>query len=166
MTEFERKKFFWLRFAAIAAAGILLMMLVLGIGTAVTLRRVQRYEKQADAIMSTLETVAAELDSVDWVSLTTAVNSVSAQLTEVDLTETVKRLDDVSKTLAEIDFVAMAEDMDTLMLTAQDSLTQAQDSLALAQKAVEELDIEGLNAAVTELQAVLEPLSRFFEKLG
>ena len=47
-----------------------------------------------------------------------------------------------------------------------DMATQAQESLATASKAVDELDIETLNKAIRERQTVVEPLAKLVGRFG
>ena len=84
-----------------------------------------------------------------------AMDAVAAQLQSSQIEEIIEKLNTVSGSLAEVDFVGLAEDVGTLA-------TAAQTSLAEAMEAIDELNIEGLNKAISDLQTIVEPLAKLF----
>ncbi len=156
MTEFEKKKLFWIRLGALAAAGVLLLTLALGTAVIFTLGPLAG---QSSDILRSLDAVTEELESVDWESTSEAVNNLSAQLKDVELEEIIRRLDEVSADLAAIDWVGLSEELQELGVDCQESLVKAQEGLDRAMQSIDQLDIQGLNEAIADLRAVIEPLA-------
>ena len=160
MDTFEKKRLLYLRITAGAAAGCLLLLLALGIGLLCGGLAARRYARQAEEILDTLETMTAQLDTVDWASLAQAADHVSGQLQELDVQELIRRLDKISRALAAIDWERLAEGVDSLSSAARLSLEEGQAGLEEAIAAMEKLDIDALNEAIDGLRTVVEPLSR------
>ncbi len=156
MTEYEKKKLFWIRLGALAAAGVLLLTLALG---AAAIFALGPAAGQASGILRSLDAVTKELENVDWESMSGAMNNLSAQLKDVELEEIIRRLDEVSAELADIDWVGLSGELQELGITSRESLVKAQEGLDRALQSIDQLDIEGLNAAIADLRAVIEPLA-------
>lgn len=65
-------------------------------------------------------------------------------------------LETVSRELAAADLAGMVADVDTLVVSSQEGVTQALEKL-------DAVDIEALNKAIANLSAVVEPLAKFFK---
>lgn len=65
-------------------------------------------------------------------------------------------LETVSRDLAEADLAGMVENVDKLVVTSQDGVTQALEK-------INTMDIEALNKAIANLSAVVEPMAKFFK---
>lgn len=68
-------------------------------------------------------------------------------------------LEDVTTELAEVDLTGMVDSVDSLVSSSQEGVTQALDK-------INNLDIESLNDAITDLSAVVKPLAEFFSKFN
>lgn len=64
-------------------------------------------------------------------------------------------LEDTTRQLAEVDLESMVTDVDTLVLTGQDSLEKTMEKL-------DTIDLKTLNQAIKNLSDVIEPLAKFF----
>ena len=62
----------------------------------------------------------------------------------------------ITTQLAEADLIGMVEDVNNLVTTSQTGVEQAMDKLNA-------LDFSALNKAISDLSAVIEPLSKFFK---
>lgn len=85
------------------------------------------------------------------------VDTVMNQLdTVMDQTQTVLgNLEKTTAQLAAVDLESMVTDVDTLVVTGQQSLEQTMDKL-------NSIDIKTLNQAIEDLAAVVEPMAKFF----
>ena len=150
MTEFEKKQLRWTRITAIFTVLIFLTMLIAAVG-------IISFEQEMQHVMDTLSEVSRQLSTVDWAGVADAMDAVSTQLQSSQIEEIIEKLNTVSGSLAQVDFVGLSEDIDTLATAAQTSLTEAME-------AIDELDIEGLNAAIHDLQTIIEPLAKLFNR--
>ena len=148
MSEFERKQLRWTRITAIFTVLIFLLLLM-------TVGALFGFMAQVQEVMNTLSEVSRQLNTVDWAGVADAMDAVASQLQSSQIEEIIEKLNTVSGSLAEVDFVGLSEDVGTLA-------TAAQSSLAEAMSAINELDIEGLNKAIRDLQTIIEPLAKFF----
>ena len=76
-----------------------------------------------------------------------------------------KMLDEVEVSLENIETITSdvaAMDLDTLMGDVSELVTSTEDSLAQAMKKIDAIDVEGLNSAVEDLNAVTNELALFF----
>ena len=78
------------------------------------------------------------------------------------LTEISYAGDDVSR--EHQDWAALEQSTGDMLAQAQKSLAAAEEALTAVNDAAEKLDVEGLNTAVTELLAVMQPLAEFFAR--
>lgn len=69
----------------------------------------------------------------------------------------VDNLDKITTELAENDFNAMIKNIDSLVVASESSMIEAAEKL-------EAIDIESLNKAIGDLQAVISPLSKLFRR--
>ena len=150
MSEFEKKQLRWTRITAIFTVLIFLLLLTFTVG-------VISFVQEIQAVMTTLNEVSYQLSTVDWAGVADAMDAVANQLQSSQIEEIIQKLNTVSGSLAEVDFVGLAEDVGTLATAAQTSLTEAME-------AIDELDIEGLNSAIHDLQTIIEPLAKLFGK--
>ena len=126
-----------LRLYRFIALLLVLVVLSTGITSAILVRNMQQIQTtvvKIDAIVDDLAITTGELSKVNW-------NEMTAEL-EV-----------ITKELSTVNWNGLSKDIG-------DMATQAQESLATASKAVDELDIETLNKAIQELQTVVEPLAK------
>ncbi len=81
----------------------------------------------------------------------------TAELAEVDWTEITTELERITKELSTVDW-------EQLSVNIGDTAVQAQESMKQAGEAVEKLDIDSLNEAIRDLNAIIEPLAKLFGK--
>ena len=148
MSEFEKKQLRWTRITAIFTVLIFLTLLVFAVG-------VISFVQEMQTVMDTLSEISRQLNTVDWAGVAEAMDSVASQLQSSQIEEIIEKLNTVSGSLAEVDFVGLSEDVGTLATAAQTSLSEAME-------AIDELDIEGLNKAIHDLQTIVEPLAKLF----
>lgn len=82
------------------------------------------------------------------------ISTVATQMQAV-LTD----LEQATAQLAEMDFSGMVENVDTLVVTAQDSLAQTMEKFNA-------IDLETLNQAIEDLAQVVEPMSKLMSMFG
>lgn len=82
------------------------------------------------------------------------VDGVVAQMQSV-----LGNLETAAQQLAAIDFGGMVEDVDALVVTGQESLKQTMEKLNT-------IDFGALNSAISDLQKVVEPLSKVMKVFG
>lgn len=81
----------------------------------------------------------------------------TAELAEVDWSEITGELETITKELSTVNWEKLSTDIG-------DTALQAQESLRVASEAVDDLDIETLNEAISDLKAIVEPLAKLFGK--
>ena len=132
-----------LRLYRLIALLLAIVVLSTGITSAILVRNMQQIQTtvvKIDAIVDDLAITTGELSKVNWNEMTTELEAITKELSTVEWT-------------------SLSEDI-------SDMATQAQESLATASKAVDELDIETLNKAIQELQTVVEPLAKLVGRFG
>lgn len=144
MSEYEIKRLKLARITTIAVVSILAIVLIAAAVLCITL---VRYESRVDQIVTDLETVTAQLSQADVGNMVETLESLTAQLESIPWTE-------------------VAENINGLAVTAQESLWQVEQNLGDAMDSLNSLDIEKLNKAIGDLQAVIEPLARFAGRFG
>ena len=82
------------------------------------------------------------------------ISSVASQMQTV-----LSDLEQATRQLSVMDFTGMVEDVDILVTTAQSSLEQTMGKL-------NSIDFDSLNKAIKNLEAVVEPLAKFFKVFG
>ena len=85
--------------------------------------------------------------------VTTILPRVDAVLTQMQTV--LGNLELTSSQLASVDFGSMVDNVDSLVITGQQSLQQTMDKLNT-------IDFDALNQAIQNLADVVEPLARFF----
>lgn len=101
-------------------------------------------------VLGSIAAVCCVVTLVTILGLMPQANEVIGQMQTV-----LRNLEQTSEQLAAADIGAMAADVDALVTTGQQSLEQTMQKLNT-------IDFEALNAAIEDLAAVVEPLSRFF----
>ena len=144
----------------ILLAGILAVLLIFTIAVGVTLYEIKAYADTAGEIINRLNEVSAALDDLDSARMVATANQVTEALEETKIDEVVESLSQVSAQLAQVDWEAMGSNINALAVQAQESLATAEESLAKAGSAIDEMDIPALNQAIKDLQAVIEPLAK------
>ena len=132
-----------LRLYRLIALLLAIVVLSTGITSAILVRNMQQIQTtvvKIDAIVDDLAITTGELSKVNWNEITTDLEVVTKELSTVEWTSLSKDISDLA--------------------------AQAQESLATASKAVDELDIETLNKAIKELQTVVEPLAKLVGRFG
>ena len=79
----------------------------------------------------------------------------TAELAEVDWNEITSELETITKQLSAVDWEKLSTDIG-------DTAVQAQESMKIAGDAVEAMDIETLNEAISDLKTIIEPLAKLF----
>ena len=70
----------------------------------------------------------------------------------------------IAAQLENVDWASLEQSTGDMLAQAQRSLTAAEEALTAVNDAAEKLDVEGLNTAVTDLLAVMQPLAEFFAR--
>ena len=91
------------------------------------------------------------------VSLIDNVNSIvaNAEVTLADASVVLDNLNTVTEELAKQDIDGLFKNVDALVTDSQKSINEAMEK-------VNQMDIETLNSAIADLQAVVEPMARLF----
>lgn len=161
MTEYEKKRLKLARITTMAVLAMLVVLLVLAVSL---WSMVYSYETRIDRIVTDLESVTVQLAQLDVEHMVTTLNGLSQELGEADLAGIVATLDSLSRQLESIPWAEVAANINGLAVTAQESLTQVEENLAQAMESLSSLDFETLNKAITDLQAVVEPLAALAER--
>lgn len=161
MEELERKRLHWQKVTAVAC---ILLLLVVTAGTVLAAAAVGRYVPRIERIVSRLDGVTAAVDSLDTQRLADTVNGLSEQLEAAQLADTLDSLRSVAAQLEDVDWAALEAGAGAMLSQAQEALSAAEEALTAVNDAAEKLDVEGLNSAVTELLAVMQPLAEFFAR--
>lgn len=161
MEELERKRLYWQKVTAIACVALLIVVTV---SAALTVISVRRYAPRIEHIVSRLDSVTAELDSLDTQRLVDTVNGLTEQLEAAQLADTLDSLRATAAQLENVDWAVLEQSTGDMLAQAQKSLAAAEEALTAVNDAAEKLDVEGLNSAVTDLLAVMQPLAEFFAR--
>lgn len=89
------------------------------------------------------------------------VQQIAAQVQDLasQAQAVMSNLESVTNELAEVDLTGMVDGVEALVSSSQDGVSQALDK-------INNLDIESLNDAITDLSAVVKPLAEFFGKFS
>lgn len=161
MEELERKRLHWQKVTAVACV---LLLIVVTASSALAFVGVRRYAPRIEQIVSRLDGVTAELDTLDTERLVDTVNGLTEQLEAAQLADTLGSLRAIAAQLEKVDWASLEQSTGEMIAQAQKSLTAAEEALTAVNDAAEKLDVEGLNTAVTELLAVMQPLAEFFAR--
>ena len=112
-----------------------------------------------ESILTALDNSVDELSEVDILAVSENISELSDTLNKIQWQEIADDLSEVSGKLTEVQWQSLAENIDETAVTAQKSLEKAM-------KAIDELDIEGLNEAIEELHTVVEPLANIVKRLS
>lgn len=145
-------------------AAILAVLLIFTVAVGVMLFQVKSYADTAGEIINRLNVVSTALESLDSERMVATANEVTKALEDAKLEEIVDSLKQVSTQLALVDWESMGKNINTAAVQAQESLVTAQEALAKAGETIDEMDIESLNQAIKDLQAVVEPLAKLVGK--
>ena len=157
MEELERKRLHWQKVTAVVC---ILLLIVVTASSALAFVGVRRYAPRIEHI----DSVTAELDALDAQRLVDTVNGLTEQLEAAQLADTLDSLRTIAAQLENVDWAALEQSTGDMLAQAQKSLTAAEEALTAVNDAAEKLDVEGLNTAVTELLAVMQPLAEFFAR--
>lgn len=124
------------------------------------LRRIEKANRR-QALSGWIMCVVAVVTALCCVMLFMTVVDLLPQInTVIAQTETVlSNLEQTTEQFSAMDLQGMVADVDTLVLTGQDSLEQTMEKLNT-------IDFEALNQAIEDLSDVIEPLARFFKAFG
>ena len=161
MEELERKRLHWQKVTAVVC---ILLLIVVTASSALAFVGVRRYAPRIEHIVSRLDSVTAELDALDAQRLVDTVNGLTGELEKAQLADTLDSLRTISAQLEKVDWAALEQSTGDMLAQAQKSLAAAEEALTAVNDAAEKLDVEGLNTAVTELLAVMQPLAEFFAR--
>ena len=160
MEELERKRLHWQKVTAVVC---ILLLIVVTASSALAFVGVRRYAPRIEHIVSRLDSVT-ELDALDAQRLVDTVNGLTGELEKAQLADTLDSLRTISAQLEKVDWAALEQSTGDMLAQAQKSLAAAEEALTAVNDAAEKLDVEGLNTAVTELLAVMQPLAEFFAR--
>ena len=145
MEELERKRLHWQKVTAVVC---ILLLIVVTASSALAFVGVRRYAPRIEHIVSRLD----------------SVNGLTGELEKAQLADTLDSLRTISAQLEKVDWAALEQSTGDMLAQAQKSLAAAEEALTAVNDAAEKLDVEGLNTAVTELLAVMQPLAEFFAR--
>ena len=163
MEELERKRLHWQKVTAVVC---ILLLIVVTASSALAFVGVRRYAPRIEHIVSRLEVEvhAARGGLLDAQRLVDTVNGLTGELEKAQLADTLDSLRTISAQLEKVDWAALEQSTGDMLAQAQKSLAAAEEALTAVNDAAEKLDVEGLNTAVTELLAVMQPLAEFFAR--
>lgn len=141
-------------------AGIFALLLIFTIVVGILLFQVLSYVNTAGDIINRLNTVTVALEDLDTAKMVSTANKVTDAIDKAKVDEMVESLSQVSAQLAEVDWETMGSNINDLAVQAQASLVTAEEALAKAGETIDAMDIESLNQAIADLQAVIEPLAK------
>lgn len=130
-TRYARLQCVFSFIAALCCGGLLLVVLTL--------------LPQINQVVEQVGTVAVQAENV----------ALQAQGLAEQAEEVMTNLETVTRELAEVDLAAMVENVDNLVTSSQEGVSQALDK-------INKMDIEALNKAIANLSAVVEPMAKFF----
>lgn len=156
MLNIMKRQLFWTRLAVLICAVVMVILAVVGLGLKA---QVDALEPQLESTLTQLDDITAKLSSPEVMELLDNAAYISGQLTEVDWQEISAQLTLVAEELSSVDWKVMTGDISELAQSAQTSLETAME-------AIDQLDIQGLNKAITDLTAVIEPLAKVMRKLS
>ena len=142
-----KKQLLWTR---ITAALLLLILVILVVG----LILFNSFLKQASALVDQVNDLIVQIESVAGKLDTTA-----GQLADVDWESVGKNLQTISEDLSSVDWELLTDNISNMAV-------KAEESLRVAQKAIEDLDITTLNEAITELRDVIRPLANLVNRFS
>lgn len=161
--ETQKKQLLWTRIVAVFS--LVLMLAAVAAGLYLKSKLDSAFDKydqlayQLESILTTLDNSVDELGEVDILAVSDNISELSDTLNEIQWQEIADDLSEVSGKLTEVQWQSLAENIDETAVTAQESLEKAM-------KAIDELDIEGLNEAIEELHTVVEPLANIVKRLS
>lgn len=151
-TRLARLQCVFMALAALCCVGVLVVVLSLA-------PRINALVEQAEVVMTDVQQVSQQLAEADLGGMVADLESVAAQLAEADWDNVVSNLEQITDELAKADLAGMAQDISSLVGTAQEGIEEAVDKLNA-------IDLEALNKAIQDLQAVIEPLADFVGLFG
>ena len=146
MDKTERKLLRCVRFLTFLLILVLAVLLLLSYTLVGTIRSLSEPGAEAARLSEHLSELGEKLDEPEMRSAVTALARLSEELSEADL-------------------ASLSSNMNTLAVDARQSLALADDAIKTAVLTLERLDVEGLNTAVSELRAVVEPLAALAARL-
>lgn|GEM_PF-558770 len=164
MSERKTDPLFWEKLRTWLLGAILLVLLVFSAVFVSAAVRLNRYEAQIGEIVDRLDRVSAQLDELDTEAMVRTVNEVTDALEAAKIARIVDSLQDVSDQLRAVDWEELAGNVNDLALQAQESLETAREALSKASVTMDEIDLETLNQAISDLKDVVEPLAAFAKR--
>ncbi len=135
-----KKQLLWSKATTILLAVMTVLLIILLIVFGTFTHHLDSLVKQADAIAQQLEATAEQLEDVDWEGVG-------------------KNLETISNDLSAVDWLKLTDDIGNMAV-------EAENSLRIAQKAIDDLNIETLNEAITELRDVIRPLANLVNRFS
>lgn len=120
------------------------------------LRQIQKSNRQlvrTNRLLCVFALVTALCCIVMFMTVYHMLPQLTAVVTRMDTV--LSNLEQTTEQLASVDLQTMVRDVDTLVVTGQQSLEQTMDKLNT-------IDFETLNQAIGDLADVIEPLAKFF----
>lgn len=151
-----KRQLFWTRLAVLLCAAVMVVLAAVGLSLK---SQVEDLKPQLESTLTQLDDITAKLSSPEVVEILDNAVYISGQLTEVDWQEISQQLAQVAEELGSVDWESMTGNISGLAQSAQTSLESAM-------TAIDQLDIQGLNKAITDLTAVIEPLAKVMRKLS
>lgn len=151
-----KRQLFWTRLAVLLCAAVMVVLAAVGLSLK---SQVEDLKPQLESTLTQLDDITAKLSSPEVLEILDNAVYISGQLTEVDWQEISRQLAQVAEELGSVDWESMTGNISDLAQSAQTSLESAM-------TAIDQLDIQGLNKAITDLTAVIEPLAKVMRKLS
>ena len=162
MENKQKDALFYDKLRTFFLGGIFVLMLALLIGAVMVLNSLRSYEKKVGDIVDRVDTLSAQLEEPDTEKLVATTNALTEVLDPERIDRIVTSLDEVSADLKAVSWGELAGNIGEVASNAQTNLTDAQEALAK----LKDLDVGTLNKAITDLQKVIEPLSKFSGVFG
>ena len=132
-------------------------------------KEIERNTKQ-QALYARMQVIFTALGAICCLVLLIFGLEVLPQLQKVATqAETVlTNLETVTTELAKTDLIGMVENVDSLVVNVDGLVSTSQDGVEQAIEKINGIDFDALNDAIKDLEAVIEPIAKFFKtfKIG
>lgn len=159
MDHAGKRKNLWLPILTGLSAGILLLLLILSIGIFRAGHTLKQYEDRLDTIVSRMETATEELEELDLQGLVATVNGLTQDMDRTEIVDTIHSLHEITDQLSQVEWAEMSESITAAAVQAKESLAGIEQTMAEMEAAVDKMDIDALNKAVTDMKDAIAPLA-------
>lgn len=145
---------------------MLVIFLLFTAASSLTVVALFRYESQIGEIIGRLNAVSVELEKLDTRKLVRTTNEISSAVGSAEIGELLESVGRISEDLSEVDIEEMVNGINALVEQGTQSLANADATLNSVNEALEGMDIEGLNQAISDLNDAMEPLNNLADIFG